>query len=51
MQELTFTLVSILHPGDLGLGGLLVLFIVFNLLMLVPILVVGFIIYKAVKRK
>lgn len=51
MQDLTVALMSILHPGDLGLGGLLVLLIVFTFLMVVPVLLVVLIIYKIARRK
>ena len=42
---------SLLHPGDLGLSGLLFFILIFLLVIVLPIFLVGFVIYKVFSRK
>jgi hypothetical protein len=51
MTFLTTILMSVLHPGDLGLEGWLMLLALFFFLIVVPIFLVGFIIYKVATRR
>ena len=45
------TLMSVLHGGDLGLGGLVKLLVYLFFLLVVPLFLIGFIIYKVASRK
>lgn len=44
-------LMSLLHPGDLGLEGLLIILVFFIFLIVLPVFLVGFIIYKVFSKK
>ena len=51
MTILTMTLPAVLHPGDLGLELWLKLLAILFFLIVVPIFLVGFIIYKVASRR
>jgi hypothetical protein len=51
MQDLPVTLMTVLHPGDLDLKSWLIILVVFGFMIVVPVLIVGFIIYKVATRK
>lgn len=44
-------ILSLFHPGDLGLSGLIQLLAVLFLLFALPVAIVGFIIYKIANRR
>ena len=51
MLDLPVILMTVLHPGDLGLKGLLIVLFMLAFLIGVPVLIVGYIIYKVATRK
>ena len=51
MTILTTTLTSVLHAGDLGLEEWLKILAILFLLIVVPIFLIGFIIYKVATRR
>lgn len=42
---------TVLHPGDLDLKSWLIILVMFALLLVLPVLIVGFLIYKVATRK
>jgi hypothetical protein len=44
-------LITLLHPGDLDLQGWLMILLLFILLIVAPVFLVGFIIYKVFSKK
>lgn len=51
MTILTTTLLAVLHPGDLGLEEWLKILAILFFLIVVPIFLMGFIVYKVATRR
>ena len=51
MTILDSMLISVLHPGDLGLKWLLIILAMFIAVIVVPVFLIGFIIYKIATRR
>ncbi|HJU61692.1 MAG TPA: hypothetical protein VJ864_06575 [Candidatus Binatia bacterium] len=51
MTLLNMLFMSLLHPGDVGLQGLLIFLLFVIFLIVLPVFLVGFIIYKVFSKK